>query len=86
MLAYLGEAMKLGIWIKENGLTQESFVEYSRAKGAGFSRHAVAKWCSGARVPRPDEMRRIYELTMRQVGPNDFYGLQSDLKSPILGE
>lgn len=78
--------MKLGIWIKENGLTQESFVEYSRAKGAGFSRHAVAKWCSGARVPRPEEMRTIYKITGCQVQPNDFYGLQSDLKSPILGE
>lgn len=78
--------MKLGIWIKENGLTQETFVEYSHKRGAGFSRHAVAKWCSGARVPRPDEMRTLYEVTDRAVTPNDFYGLQSNFISPNMGE
>lgn len=77
--------MKLGIWIKENGLTQEAFVQYSHKRGAGFSRHAVAKWCSGARVPRPEEMRTIYQLTNQQVQPNDFYGLPDDHKSPIMG-
>ncbi len=78
--------MKLGIWIKENGLTQESFVAYSHNRGAGFSRHAVAKWCSGARVPRPEEMRTIYEVTDNQVQPNDFYGLQLRNESPNMGE
>ncbi len=78
--------MKLGIWIKENGLTQESFVTYSQSRGAGFSRHAVAKWCSGARVPRPEEMRTIYAVTDNQVQPNDFYGLQLRNESPNMGE
>lgn len=77
--------MKLGIWIKANGLTQETFVQFSRNRGAAFSKHAVAKWCAGSRVPRPDEMRTIYQLTNQQVQPNDFYGLPDDQKSPIMG-
>lgn len=83
--SHLEVLMKLGIWIKANGLTQETFVQFSRNQGAGFSKHAVAKWCAGSRVPRPDEMRVIYELTNRQVQPNDFYGLPAENKSPIMG-
>ena len=68
--------LRLGIWIKENGYTHESFVQYSRENGATFSRHAVSKWCSGARIPRPDEMRLIHRLTHGIVEPNDFYYLR----------
>ena len=68
--------MKLGTWIKENGLTHESFVRFSHERGALFSKHAVAKWCAGSRMPRPEEMRTIYELTGHEVQPNDFYRLQ----------
>lgn len=77
--------MKLGIWIKANGYTQESFLEYSKQNGAVFSRHAVSKWCAGSRIPRPEEMRFIYELTNREVSPNDFYGLQKETISPNVG-
>ena len=69
--------LRLGLWIKENGYTHESFVQYSRENGATFSRHAVSKWCSGARIPRPEEMRLIHRLTHGIVEPNDFYYLQN---------
>jgi hypothetical protein len=80
-----GQAMKLGIWIKENNLTQETFVAYSQSHGAKFSRHAVAKWCSGARIPRPHEMSVIHKVTDSAVTPNDFYGLQTKVISPNMG-
>lgn len=33
----------------------------------------VRKWLNGERVPRPDQMRKIYEVTNGLVSPNDFY-------------
>lgn len=40
-----------------------------------FSRAAVSNWCSGARIPRQDEMRAIYLWSGGLVQPNDFYDL-----------
>lgn len=36
------------------------------------SASAVAKWARRERVPRPDQQRRIYEVTASRVTPNDF--------------
>ena len=38
----------------------------------GVSASAVRKWMYGERMPRPEQMRRIAEITERQVMPNDF--------------
>lgn len=32
----------------------------------------LGKWMRGERVPRPDQQRRIYEITEGKVTPNDF--------------
>ena len=68
--------MKLSAWIKEKGMTQDEFVLSAQAQGAGFSKHAVHKWCSGARIPRPEEMSFIFDITKNEVTPNDFYDLK----------
>jgi hypothetical protein len=67
--------MKLSAWLKKNDATHQSFTDYANMKGVMFSRHAVAKWCNGQRIPRKDEMESIYRLTKKEVQPNDFYNI-----------
>ncbi|RCL01034.1 MAG: hypothetical protein JSC189_000920 [Candidatus Tokpelaia sp. JSC189] len=38
----------------------------------GMSASGVKKWLYGERTPRPDQMRRIAEVTKGMVLPNDF--------------
>lgn len=69
--------MKLSAWLKENNLTQKQFLEYAASDHhANFSYHALVKWCSGQRIPRPDDMKVIHNATSGKVTPNDFYLLQ----------
>ena len=53
--------------------------EFARLIGVG-SRMAVMRYRRGERIPRPDVMRRIVEVTEGQVGPADFY----DLPTPVV--
>jgi DNA-binding transcriptional regulator YdaS (Cro superfamily) len=36
---------------------------------------AVRKWINGDRLPAPDSMKAIFEVTKGAVSPNDFYDL-----------
>lgn len=54
--------------------------EFARLIGVG-SRMAVLRYRRGERIPRPDVMRRIVEVTQGQVGPADFYGLPSSAQT-----
>lgn len=60
--------MKLAEYMKASGLEDESFAEMV----GDCSSHAVKKWRYQERVPRPDQMRRIAEVTGGRVTPNDF--------------
>jgi transcriptional regulator with XRE-family HTH domain len=68
--------MKLSAWLKQNSMTQSQFLEKSKQQQAGFSIHALAKWCNGSRIPRQNEMQVIHGMTNGEVSPNDFYGLR----------
>ena len=69
--------MKLSAWLKENDMTQKQFLTYvSEHHEGNFTFHALAKWCNGQRIPRPNDMRIIHRATFGSVTPNDFYGLQ----------
>ena len=69
--------MKLSAWLKENNLTQKQFLDLaSNNHSASFSYHALVKWCSGQRIPRPEDMNVIHKATAGNVTPNDFYLLQ----------
>lgn len=69
--------MKLSAWLKENKLTQKQFLEKATSDYSGsFSYHALVKWCSGQRIPRPEDMKVIHQATDGNVAPNDFYLLQ----------
>jgi|TARA_R100000149_G_scaffold21073_1_gene8054 hypothetical protein len=68
--------MKLNAYLKENNLTQKEFLQNTHQNfDTRFSYHALVKWCSGKRIPRPEEMSIIYKATNGVVTPNDFYSL-----------
>ena len=68
--------MKITEWLKKNNLTHQEFIEKSEQEGCYISKEALQKWCAGQRIPRKDEMEKIYNLTNKKVKPNDFYDLQ----------
>ena len=37
-----------------------------------------AKWITGVRIPRRDDMLTIYKITEGEVEPNDFYGINNE--------
>jgi transcriptional regulator with XRE-family HTH domain len=51
-----------------------SAAEFGRRIGAG-SRMTVTRYCRGERMPPPETMARIVEVTEGAVQPNDFYSL-----------
>ena len=59
--------MKLTQYLEAKNLSPEQF-----ARIAGFSESGVKKWIYAERVPRPEQMRRISEVTEGSVQPNDF--------------
>ncbi|MFD2248904.1 helix-turn-helix domain-containing protein [Pseudochelatococcus lubricantis] len=59
--------MRLSTYLKSRGLTYEAF-----ATAIGVSAFAVGKWARGARVPRPDHLRRIRTATDGAVTFDDF--------------
>ena len=60
--------MKLKSYLEAKRMTYEA----AAAQIGGVSRSAVEKWCRGERVPMPEQLRRIYEVTNGEVTPNDF--------------
>lgn len=70
MLPIVGNmaSMKLTQYLTENNISPEQFA----ATMDGMSISGVRKWMYGERVPRPDQMRKISEVTDGAVQPNDF--------------
>ena len=66
--------MTIGEFLKTNGLDEEGFA--SRSDGT-FSAEAVRKWRFGQRIPRPQHLRKITEITDGAVTANDFFALSS---------
>ena len=59
--------MTLAEFIKARSLTDAHLAEL-----LGCSIGALRKWKYGERTPRPDQMRKITEVTDNLVTPNDF--------------
>ena len=60
--------MKLSAYMKINSLRPKALArELGNASASG-----VIKWMRDERVPRPDQLRRIFEVTGGAVEPNDF--------------
>lgn len=60
--------MKLSAYMTDKKLTPEEMAE----KIGNVSASGVIKWAREERVPRKDQMQRIYEATNGMVTPNDF--------------
>lgn len=60
--------MKLAQYLTDKNISPEQFA----ADMGGLSISGIRKWMYGERVPRPDQMRKIAELTGGLVQPNDF--------------
>lgn len=63
--------MKLSEFMAERSIPD---AEFARLIGVS-SRMAVMRYRRGERIPRPEVMRRIVEVTNGAVGPADFYSL-----------
>ena len=60
--------MKLGIYLRDRGITQEAF-----AKLIGEDQGAVSRFVAGKRIPNPRAMRAIMRVTDGVVDAKDFY-------------
>ena len=60
--------MKLAKYLNDRNISSEEFASEMGAVSAS----GVRKWIYGNRVPRPDQMRKIAEITGGLVEPNDF--------------
>ena len=60
--------MKLRTYMAERGIDITDMVQ----RIGDVSISGFRKWMNDERVPRPDQMRRIAEVTENAVTPNDF--------------
>lgn len=69
--------MHLSIYLKQNSLSQATFGEQ-----IGVSQAAVERYANKKRVPEPDVMGKIFEVTNGLVTANDFYDLLAPPDQP----
>lgn len=60
--------MKLAAYMTAHRITPETMA----AQIGGVSVSGLVKWMRDERVPRPDQQRRIFDVTSGEVSPNDF--------------
>ncbi|MFC5423241.1 helix-turn-helix domain-containing protein [Bosea eneae] len=62
--------MKLAEYLRTRDMKPAEF-----ARIVGTHRQNVSRWMNGIAVPRPDDLRKILEVTDGKVTPNDFITL-----------
>lgn len=68
--------MKIQKYLKENNISQESFCKsIEESTGIALRQGSLSKYCLNKRTPKKEIMRAIYEVTDKQVTPNDFFDL-----------
>tara|TARA_A100001391_G_scaffold179136_3_gene143939 strand:+ start:2664 stop:2876 length:213 start_codon:yes stop_codon:yes gene_type:complete len=68
--------MHLRDYLKNQKHTQMSFIDLvEMATNVRIPQGTLAKWVTGTRIPRKEEMQIIYKVTEGSVQPNDFYEL-----------
>ena len=69
--------MKLKNYLHKENLTQHEFIKIiENNSGKKIPQGTLAKWITGMRIPRKDEVKLIYEVTDKLVEPNDFYDIK----------
>jgi len=64
--------MKLSDWMKKNKLSCSMAAQKFGIININPATN-VWRYCNGQRIPRKEEMKKIYLGTDKQVQPNDFY-------------
>ena len=68
--------MHLRDYLKNQKHTQMSFIDLvEMATNVRIPQGTLAKWVTGTRIPRKEEMQIIYKVTEGSVQPNEFYEL-----------
>lgn len=62
--------MPLLEWLERNNLSRAWL-----QKALGVSNAAISRYLVGGRIPAPDIIRKIYDLTEGEVDANSWYGL-----------
>jgi len=71
--------MKLKEYLKFEKHTQKSFINLiEMATGNKIPQSTLAKWITGVRIPRKNDMIIIYKVTEGEVQPNDFYEIKNE--------
>ncbi len=66
--------MKLKEYLTNNSMTQKDFIlQVKTEHNKTIPQGTLAKWILGIRIPRKEDMIKIYETTNRKVTPNDFF-------------
>ena len=69
--------MKLKNYLHKENLTQHEFIKIIEDNsGKKIPQGTLAKWITGMRIPRKDEVKLIYEVTDKLVEPNDLYDIK----------
>ena len=69
--------MKLKNYLHKENLTQHEVIKIIEDNsGKKIPQGTLAKWITGMRIPRKDEVKLIYEVTDKLVEPNDFYDIK----------
>lgn len=63
--------MKLNQYLKEEKISIAKF-----AMKCGIPFPTISKYYYGEKIPRQENMHRIYECTEKKVDANDFYGIK----------
>lgn len=69
--------MKLSDYMRTAGITEREM-----AARLGCSIGGIRKWKSGERIPRPEVISRIAEVTHGAVVPSDFYDIPAPVTAP----
>lgn len=77
--------MLLKQYLKEKKYTQKSFLSViQRSYGVQIPQATFAKWVTGVRIPRENEIRILYKATEGKVDPNSFYLLQNNAENKLI--
>lgn len=68
--------MKIQEYLKVNKISQQAFCStIEQTTGIPLRQGSLSKYCLNKRTPKREIMQAIYEVTNKQVTPNDFFDL-----------
>lgn len=65
--------MKLKTWLEHKQIKEKELIKLLRKEHVFISQSAVNKWVNGDRIPSPNNMKAINNVTGGLVNANDFF-------------